>query len=59
MFFVSKDEESNRLLYLSLLFLVKNFLRENKIEFEDLDVAADKKAREETIKKTGQLAFLL
>ena len=53
MFFVSKDEGSNRLPYLSLLFLVKNFLRENKIEFEDLDVATNKKAREGMIKKTG------
>jgi len=31
-------------------------LEENKIPFQDLDVASDKAARDEMINKTGQLA---
>jgi len=30
-------------------------LREHKIEFEEIDVSKDEKAREEMIKKTGRL----
>jgi glutaredoxin len=35
--------------------VAKNFLEENKIGFEYKDVATDEKAREEMIKKTGQM----
>jgi glutaredoxin-like YruB-family protein len=34
----------------------KKFLEDNKILFQDLDVASNKTARDEMIKKTGQLA---
>jgi glutaredoxin-like YruB-family protein len=34
----------------------KQFLQSNDILFNDLDVASDKAARDEMIKKTGQLA---
>ncbi len=34
---------------------LKNFLRENNIEFEEVDVASDARAREEMIKKTNQM----
>jgi len=34
---------------------LKNFLKENKVEFEDINVAEDKKAREEMIKKTERM----
>lgn len=34
---------------------LKNYLRDNNIEFEEIDVASDAKAREEMIKKTGQM----
>ena len=33
----------------------KEFLKANNIPFQDFDVASDKNAREEMIKKTGQL----
>ena len=33
----------------------KEFLKEHGIEFQDLDVFSDTKAREEMIQKTGQL----
>ena len=33
----------------------KEFLKQNKIKFEDKDVSADDKARNEMIKKTGQM----
>ena len=33
----------------------KDFLKQHKIEFEDIDVAADEKAREEIQKKSGQM----
>lgn len=36
-------------------FTLKEFLKENNIEFEEVDVSKDKKAREEMIKKTGRL----
>jgi len=35
--------------------LVKNFLKENNIQFEAKNVAIDEKAREEMVKKTGQM----
>jgi glutaredoxin-like YruB-family protein len=34
---------------------LKEFLKENNIEFEDIDVAQDEKAREEMITKSGQM----
>ena len=34
---------------------LKEFLREHKIEFEEIDVSKDEKAREEMIKKTGKM----
>lgn len=34
---------------------VKDFLKENKIEFEDKDVSSDDKAREAMIEKSGQM----
>ena len=33
----------------------KEFFREKNVEFKELDVASDEKARDEMIKKTGQL----
>jgi len=33
----------------------KQYLRENNIEFEELDVAIDQQAGEEMIKKSGQM----
>jgi len=33
-------------------YVLKEFLREHKIEFEEIDVSKDEKAREEMIKKT-------
>lgn len=34
---------------------LKDFLRENKIEFEDIDVGKDRKAAEEMVEKSGQM----
>lgn len=34
---------------------LKEFLKENSIEFEDIDVAKDNKALEEMIAKSGQM----
>lgn len=34
---------------------LKEFLKENNIEFEDINVAEDSVAREEMIKKSGQM----
>ena len=34
---------------------LKTFLKENNIEFEDIDVSVDEKAREEMIQKSGQM----
>ncbi len=34
---------------------LKEFLKDNKIEYVELDVARDEKAREEMIKKSGQM----
>ncbi|MFH1509676.1 MAG: glutaredoxin domain-containing protein [Candidatus Nealsonbacteria bacterium] len=36
-------------------FTLREFLKDNKIEFEDIDVASDDKAREEMIEKSGQM----
>jgi glutaredoxin-like YruB-family protein len=33
----------------------KQFLRDNNVPFEDIDVSADQKAGEEMIQKTGQM----
>ncbi|MCD6177784.1 glutaredoxin family protein [bacterium] len=34
---------------------LKVFLKQHNIEFEDIDVSQDKKAREEMVKKSGQM----
>ncbi len=34
---------------------VKEFLKENKIKFEEVDVSSDKKAAMEMVVKTGQM----
>jgi glutaredoxin 3 len=36
-------------------FTLKEFLKKHQIEFEDIDVAQNAQAREEMIKKTGQM----
>lgn len=36
-------------------FTLKEFLKEQKIEFEEIDVLEDKTAREEMIKKSGKM----
>jgi glutaredoxin-like YruB-family protein len=36
-------------------FTLKEFLKEHSIEFQELDVASDEVAREEMIKKSGQM----
>jgi glutaredoxin-like YruB-family protein len=36
-------------------FTLKEFLKDNKIEFEDVDVAGNEAAREEMIEKSGQM----
>jgi len=36
-------------------FALKNFLEENNISFEEIDIAADNERREEMIKKSGQM----
>ncbi|MFA5355676.1 MAG: glutaredoxin domain-containing protein [Candidatus Paceibacterota bacterium] len=36
-------------------FTLKEFLKDNKIEFEDVDVAGNDAAREEMIEKSGQM----
>jgi len=35
--------------------MAKQFLKEHNIEFEDINVAKDEKAREEMVEKSGQL----
>lgn len=35
--------------------LAKDFFKKNKIDFEDVDVAADQTAAQEMIEKTGQM----
>lgn len=34
---------------------VKDFLKEKKVEFENIDVGEDKKAAEEMVEKSGQM----
>ena len=34
---------------------LKDFLKENKIEFEDIDVGADQEKAKEMVEKTGQM----
>ena len=34
---------------------VKNFLRDNKIDFQNLDVGSDQLAADEMVKKSGQM----
>jgi len=36
-------------------YVLKDFLREHKIGFEDIDVSADQQAAEEMIQKSGQM----
>ena len=36
-------------------YALKDFLREHKIEFEDIDVSTDQQAAEEMIRKSGQM----
>lgn len=35
--------------------MVKNFLNEKGVDFEDVDVSVDRKAAEEMMKKSGQI----
>ncbi|MBW2995547.1 glutaredoxin family protein [Candidatus Woesearchaeota archaeon] len=35
--------------------MAKEFLKENKIEFEDIDVAANQEAAKEMVEKSGQM----
>ena len=37
-------------------FTLKEFLKEKNIDFEEVDVAVDENAKEEMIKKSGQLS---
>lgn len=36
--------------------MAKKFLKENNIDFEDIDVSADQTKAEEMVQKTGQMA---
>ena len=36
-------------------YALKEFLKEHNIEFEEIDVSQDEKAKEEMIKKTGKM----
>lgn len=36
-------------------FTLKEFLKERNVEFEEIDVSADEKAREEMVQKSGQM----
>jgi len=36
-------------------YALKEFLKEHNIEFEEIDVSKDEKAKEEMIKKTGKM----
>lgn len=36
-------------------YTLKEFLKENKIEFEETDVSQDEKVKEDLIKKTGKI----
>ncbi len=35
--------------------MAKDFLKENKVEFEDIDVAKDQEAGKEMVQKSGQM----
>lgn len=35
--------------------MAKDFLKENKVEFEDVDLTSDQAAAEELMKKSGQM----
>ena len=35
--------------------MLKDYLKDKKVEFEDIDVAADQEAAQEMIKKSGQM----
>lgn len=35
--------------------MAKDFFKENNVEFDDLDVSSDEKARNEMIEKSGQM----
>ena len=37
--------------------MVKSFLKEKGVDFEDIDVSVDSKAAEEMIKKSGQMGI--
>lgn len=37
-------------------YLLKEYLKENKIEFEDVDVSQDEEALNEMVRKTGAMA---
>ncbi len=39
----------------SYCYILKEFLKEHNVEFEEIDVASDKKAAQEMIEKSGQL----
>jgi len=39
----------------SICFALKEFLKEHNVEFEEVDISSDKIAREEIIKRTGQM----
>ena len=36
---------------------LKEFLKQNNVEFEDIDVSVDDRAREEMVKKSGQMGI--
>lgn len=35
-------------------YMTKDFLREKKVEFEDIDISSDRKAAQEMVAKSGQ-----
>lgn len=35
-------------------YMAKDFLREKKVEFEDIDISSDRKAAQEMVTKSGQ-----
>ncbi len=55
----SKISQSKVRLYTSPIcpycYTLKEFLKENKIEFEEIDVSQDEKIKEDLIKKTGKM----
>jgi glutaredoxin 3 len=36
-------------------FTLSEFLKENRVEFEEIDVSQDEKARDDMVKKSGQM----